>query len=78
MVDKFVVCGALQIAKHVLGSLPMSWPRVGVESGKDSSSIGNVWPCGDCKIHQGANNRYVGVLLHRSQDTWKWIGECQD
>jgi hypothetical protein len=57
LVDLLVVCGALQIVKHMLGSLPMSWTRVGVESGKNSSCIGNnVWPCGDCQIHQGANN----------------------
>ena len=64
LIDKFVLCSTLQIAKHMLGSLPVSWSRVGVDSGKHSGSIGNVWPCGDCKIHQRANNRDVGVLLH--------------
>ena len=62
-----MVCGgALQIVKYMLSSLPVSWSRVGVESGKDSGSIGigDVWPCGECKIHQRANNRDVGVLLH--------------
>jgi len=36
LVDKFVVHSALQIVKHMLGSLPMSQTRTGVESGKDS------------------------------------------
>src|ERR1700677_1785556 len=64
LVDKFVVHGTLQIAKHMLCSLPMNWTRVEVEFGKNSGSISDVWPCGDCKIRQGPKNWDVRVLLH--------------
>ena len=36
----------------MLCSLPVSQTRIGVESGKDSGCIGNVWPCSDCQIHE--------------------------
>jgi len=38
--------------KHMLGSLPVRKARIGVESGKNSGSIGNVRPCGESKVHQ--------------------------
>jgi hypothetical protein len=46
LVDEFIVHSALEISKHILDSLPMSKTRIGVESGKNSGCIGNVWPCG--------------------------------
>ena len=52
LVDDAVIHGALQIAQDMLGSLPVSWARIGVESGEDSGSISDVWPCGDSKVHQ--------------------------
>ena len=50
LVDDAVINCALQITQEMLGSLPVSWARIGVESGKNSGSISNVWPCGDCKV----------------------------
>ena len=51
LVDDAVIHGALQIVQDMLGSLPVSWAMIGDESGKNPGSIGNVWPCGDSKVH---------------------------
>src|SRR6266403_5361141 len=64
LVDELVMHSTLQIAKHMLCSLPVSQSRIGVEPGKNSGCIGNVWTSGDCQIHQRAYNRNVGVLAH--------------
>ena len=64
LVNKLVVNCALQISKDMLCSLPVSQTRIGVESGKNSGSIRNIWPCGDGQIHQRAHKQDVGVLLH--------------
>ena len=53
---------ALQVVKHMLGSLPVRKARIGVESGKNFGSIGNVRPCGESKVHQQPNNGDIGVL----------------
>src|SRR6266702_1955652 len=45
-------------------SLPMSQTRIGVESGKNSGCISDVWPCGDCKVHEAAYNGDVRVLAY--------------
>ena len=52
LVDDAVINSALQIVQDMLGCLPVSWARIGVESGKNSGCIGNVWPCGDSQIHE--------------------------
>src|SRR6266404_1044069 len=64
LVDELLVHSTLQITKHMLCSLPVSQSRIGVESGKNSGSIGNVWTSGDCQIHQRANHRDIRVLAH--------------
>jgi hypothetical protein len=48
----------------MLDSLPVRESRIGVESGKNSGSIGDIWPGGECQVHQRANNGDVGVLVH--------------
>src|ERR1700752_333785 len=63
-VHTFVVHCARQIAKDMLCSLPVSQARVRVESGKNSGRIGNVRPCGECQVHEGANKGDIGVLGH--------------
>jgi hypothetical protein len=42
-----VIHYALQIVQDMLNSLPVSKARIRVESGKNSGSIGNIWPCGE-------------------------------
>ena len=38
--------------------------RIGVESGKNSGSVGNVRPCSEGKVYQQPNNGDIGVLAH--------------
>jgi hypothetical protein len=63
-VHKSVIHYALQIVQDMLDSLPVSEARIRVELGKNSCSIGNVRPCGECQIYEWANNRDVGILAH--------------
>ena len=35
-----------------------------VKSGKNFGDISNIWPCGDCQVHERANNRDIGHLAH--------------
>ena len=30
----------------------------------NSGCISNIWPCCDCQVHKGANNRDIGHLVH--------------
>jgi hypothetical protein len=50
----------------MLGSLPGNFARIEVESGKNSGSIGNVWPCGDRRYISEPTDKYIGVLAHLS------------
>jgi hypothetical protein len=43
-ISEFVVHCTLQIAQNMLDSLPVRESRIGVEFGKNSGSIGDVWP----------------------------------
>jgi hypothetical protein len=63
-ISELVVQCTLQVAQNMLDSLPVRESRIGVKSGKNSGSIGNVWPGGECQGHERANNGDVGVLAH--------------
>ena len=64
LVDNLVAHCTLQIVQNMSGSLPVNTTRIGVESGKYSGCLGDVWPCGDGKIHEGSNNGDVGAHAH--------------